>query len=222
MTKTTKNKIAISGRSTVEDILVIIGSHLTDISGRFNITGFCDIGFYFNSYDGAQKFNLIDENKELQEWHYKTRNIKPLVSTNEELQSQRLSKNISYDEVEERIAALTKRIEADRLEKIRLMVIAEEREKAKAEERRKLLEKEKLLKEEINAIKTIYADELGLDSISHISVREIKTIKGAANNLPEELLENINFPLYVANYKGNKAVYNNLRKLIYRQTPPAA
>lgn len=220
MKKTEKNKITISGMASVEDILMVIGAHLETIEENYGAIGFCDIGFYFNSYNGIQKFTLSDD-KGLEKYEYAGGKVVKSVRNKKELDTEN---KLSIDNLQRRILSFKEKLKNIREENIKKQNAEKERreqDRIESEIRHnkwllKCKEQEAIL--EINRatiakIKKEFIEENSIKDSKGLKVWAVNTLPtlekhmAELNRLEELDGKDIQFPVYIVIFKDNKYVY---------------
>jgi hypothetical protein len=209
MRKTEKNKITISGVASIEQILTVIGAHLEDIVEEFGAKAFCDIGFYFNSFNGVDKFTIA-RGQELLEHNYNGHKIQKKankVNKKEELKNFEQKIPVNYQLIAERIPNMRLKIaenrEKEKIELERLDKIKKEKEEIqnKAEEKRNLAS---LLCE---VVKNEHILKNGLSSSKGIKVWCIRNIATGMKHFPEMNKDEIKVPFFLLTHDDQKFIY---------------
>lgn len=207
--KTEKNIIKISGLSSTEDILSIIGAQLDTIKDNFGATGFCDIGFYFNSYNGIQKFN-IGKGNGLEVYQYSGKKLVKSVNKKEDLIN---VNEISFAELERKISMLKQVLRDRRKIEIEERLAEKKRETELREYKEVLAWQERVEKENLLKVKQKFMDENELTEDKGIRVWAVKALNTLTKHMEdlgrlEELKEkDFSFPVYLVKHKDIKYVY---------------
>lgn len=209
MRKTEKNKISISGVASIEQILTVIGAHLEDIVEEFGAKAFCDIGFYFNSFNGVDKFTIA-RGQELLEHHYNGHKIQKKaskVNKKEELKKFEQQIPINYQLISERIPNLRLKI-AENREKARIeLEMLNKIKKEKEEIKKKAAEKRNMESLLCEVVKNEHILKSGLSSSKGIKVWCIRNVATGMKHFPDMNKSEIKVPFFLLTHDDKKFMY---------------
>lgn len=209
MRKTEKNKITISGVASIEQILMVISAHLEDIVEEFGAKAFCDIGFYFNSFNGVDKFTIANGQELLEHNYegYKPKKKVNKVNKKDELKIFEPQIPINYEYLSEKVPNMKLKIkekrEKDKIELERLNKIKKEKEEIE----KKAIKKRKSIKFLSEKIKVSYIKENGLSSSKGIKVWFIQNVATGIKHFPEINKNDLEVPFFLLKHDDKKIMY---------------
>jgi pterin-4a-carbinolamine dehydratase len=209
MRKTEKNKITITGVVSIEQILTVIGAHLEDIVEEFGAKAFCDIGFYFNSFNGVDKFTIA-RGQELLEHNYQghqTQKKANKVNKKEELKNFEQKIPVNYQLIAERIPNMRLKIaenrEKEKIELERLNKIKKEKEEIE----NKAIKKRNLISLLCEVVKNEHILKNGLSSSKGIKVWCIRNIATGMKHFPDINKNEMKVPFFLLTHDDEKFIY---------------
>lgn len=206
MRKTEKNKITISGVASIEQILTVIGAHLEDIVEEFGAKAFCDIGFYFNSYNGINKFTIASDEK-LLEHNYEGYKAPKKVSKKEELKNFEQQLPVNYESLAERIPNMRLRITENREKQKAELERSNNIKKENEEIQNKAIKKRNLISLLCDVVKNEHILNNGLASSKGIKVWCIQNVATGMKHFPDINKNEIKVPFFLLTHDDKKFMY---------------